>query len=178
MTRAYSGWVHTVCQVHWALWRLWLYSVPACLLHLQVAHVPPVSTSSICSLCTDSDTAKNFAFWKDLILSHKRGAGTKKSQDRSSIITFFSVIVSSQSKVYLHDYEFKHEGHLTDVSWRQVKQERSIPHGTGSSLSFSAADHSSFMMQINHHLVFWKQTHKDYEVWNKIYQRIKIKHEN
>ena len=63
-------------------------------------------------------------------------------------------MISKTSDLYLHDYELKHEGQLTDVSWRQVKQERSVPHSTGGSFSFSAADHSSLMKQIDHHLVF------------------------
>lgn len=56
--------------------------------------------------------------------------------------------------IYLHDYELQHEVQLTDVSWRQVKQEGSVPHCTGASFGFSAADHNSIMMQVDHHLVF------------------------
>lgn len=45
---------------------LWLYGVPACLLQLQAAHVPPVSTSCIRTRSSDSDSTKNFTFWKGL----------------------------------------------------------------------------------------------------------------
>lgn len=62
--------------------------------------------------------------------------------------------------LYLHDYELKHEWQLTDVSWRQVKQEGSVPHGAQSSFSLSAADQNSLVVQIDHHLVFCTQTRK------------------
>lgn len=70
---------------------------------------------------------------------------------------FFCDGLSSYSNLYLHDYELEHEGQLSDVSWRQVKHKRSIPHSTRPSLSFSAADHNSLMMQVDHHLIFCKQ---------------------
>lgn len=55
-----------------ALQWFWLDIVPACLLHRQATHVPPMSTACICSLCTDEDSTKNFTIWMDLTLSHKR----------------------------------------------------------------------------------------------------------
>ena len=67
--------------------------------------------------------------------------------------------------MYLHDNKLKQEGQLSDLSWRQVKQERRIPQSTGASFSFSAADHDSFIMQIDHHLVFC--AHKDYKCERK-----------
>lgn len=70
------------------------------------------------------------------------------------------MIVCFRSDLYLHDFELEHEGQLTDVSWRQVEQERGIPHSTGLALTFSAADHNSLVMQIDHHLVFCTQVNK------------------
>lgn len=56
-------------------------------------------------------------------------------------------------------YKFKHEGQLTDVSWRQVKQERSVPHSTGPCFSLSAAHQNSLVVQIDH-LVVYMHIHK------------------
>lgn len=59
---------------------------------------------------------------------------------------------------YLHDYKLEHEVQFTDVSWREVEQERRIPRRTGSSFGFSAANHSPFVMQSDQHLEFWRWT--------------------
>lgn len=96
MVKAYFGWVQTVCQVHWSR----LYSMPACLLHLQAAHVPPVSASCICSICTDSDSTKNFTFWNDLILSQQRKGDIQFKElsqyKQMCLVCFTSVTVGSQ----------------------------------------------------------------------------------
>lgn len=54
-----------------SLQKFLLDSVPACLLHVQGAHVPPVSASSICCLCSDSDPTEDFSWWMCSMLPHK-----------------------------------------------------------------------------------------------------------
>lgn len=53
---------------------------------------------------------------------------------------------------YLYDHKFKHEVKFADVSWWEVKKERRIPRRTGGSFGFSAANHSSVMMQSDQYL--------------------------
>ena len=63
----------TVVKDVYLLW-FWFHIVPACLLHLQTAHVPPVGAACICSRCTDDDSTKNCSLWVHVILSHRKRA--------------------------------------------------------------------------------------------------------
>lgn len=133
-------------------WMLCHRACSTCKLHMSLQWARPASAASAPMKTRPRTLLSECTWW----LSNRQMLSIHK-------VHVIMWIVRSQSYSYLHDYELEHEGQLTDVSRRKVKQERSVPHSREASACFSAANHTSPMMQIDHHLIFCTQ-----KIW-KIY---------
>lgn len=73
---------------------------------------------------------------------------------------------------YLHDDELQHKGKLADVSWWQVKHDRSAQNGARPSPALSAANHHALVVQIHQQIVICRQEHHTNRI--KIHRKDKM----